>query len=134
MEDDVGGEVQKGAGEWRCGFLVRKSWKARENVLGLGDSQCKGPETGVCQAGEEACIGHKGSEKAWVAIARPVTLTQSEEEHGVEHHLPCLLRREQTWVRAEAGRPARWPLHESRQNMKSFQSQIYFEGKIDRTC
>lgn len=57
--------------------------------LGLGDSQCKGPEMRVCQDGEEACIGQKGSEKTWVAIARPVTLTQSEEEHGVEHHLLC---------------------------------------------
>lgn len=86
-----GGEVQK----WgrRVGMWLlsdgRKLWKARENVLGLGDSQCKGPEKGVCQDGKEACIGQKRSEKAWVAIARPATLTQSEEEHEVEHHLPC---------------------------------------------
>lgn len=61
---------------------VRESWKARENVFGLGDSQCKGPETGVCQDGDEVCIRQKRSEKAWVAIARPMTLIQSEEEHG----------------------------------------------------
>ena len=100
----------------------------------------------LAPGGLEWVRGHRGSGRVWVATARPLALTLSEWVISLEAPTTILGRREQTWAggsSTDAARPrlrdSRWASTgpgqgASRDGVRSYGSQIYFEGKIDRIC
>lgn len=68
-----------------------------------------------------------------MATGGSVALTLSEGVQWGGAWSPLAAVKEQTWVRARTGRPARQPLCASRWGMERFQSQVSFEGNTDRT-
>ena len=53
-----GGEVKEGRGaDMWLPHNGRRSWRVRGNVLGQGNSQCKGPEAGVGRDHSEGDCG-----------------------------------------------------------------------------